>query len=117
MRYRLGDGVWVRLLDVGAALSRRTYHSYDGEVVFEVHDAFCPWNDGRWRLAGGAAERTDAEAQIALDVAALGAAYLGGIRFAQLAQGGQVEELKPGAIERADGMFRHGLHPWCPEIF
>jgi predicted acetyltransferase len=116
MRYRSGDGLWVRLLDVGAALSGRTYPE-DGEVVFDVRDTFCQWNEGRWRLAGGAAERTDAEADLALDVSALGAAYLGGMRFAQLAQGGRVEELKPGAIERADGIFRHGLHPWCPEIF
>jgi predicted acetyltransferase len=116
MGYRSGDGIWVRLVDVGAALSGRTYPE-DGELVFEVRDAFCPWNEGRWRLAGGKAERTDADADLALDVAALGSAYLGGIRFAQLAQGGNVEELKPGAIERADGIFRHGLHPWCPEIF
>ncbi len=116
MRYRSGDGLWVRLLDVGAALSGRTYPQ-DGEVVFEVRDTFCEWNEGRWRLADGAAERTDAEADLALDVTSLGAAYLGGVGFAQLAQGGRVEELKPGAIERADGIFRHGLHPWCPEIF
>jgi predicted acetyltransferase len=116
MRYRLGDGLWVRLVDVGAALSGRTYPE-DGEVVFDVRDSFCPWNVGRWKLAGGAAERTNADADLALDVSRLGAAYLGGIRFAQLAQGGQVEELKPGAVERADGIFRHGLHPWCPEIF
>ena len=115
-RYRLGDGLWVRLVDVGAALAGRSYPQ-DGKVVFEVRDAFCPWNEGRWRLAGGEASRTDAEADIALDAGALGAAYLGGIRFAQLAQGGAVQELKPGAIERADGIFRHGLHPWCPEIF
>ena len=116
MRYRSGDGIWVRLVDVGAALSSRKYPE-DGELVFEVRDAFCPWNEGRWRLAGGKAERTDADADLALDVAALGSAYLGGIRFAQLEQGGNIEELKPGAIERADGIFRHSLHPWCPEIF
>jgi predicted acetyltransferase len=116
MRYRMGDGLWVRLVDVGAALSGRTYPE-DGEVVFEVRDDFCPWNEGRWRLAGGAAERTDADPDLALDVTALGSAFLGGIRFAQLAQDSRVEELKPGAIERADGLFRHGLHPWCPEIF
>jgi len=116
MRYRPGDGLWVRLVDVGAALSGRTYPE-DGEVVFDVRDSFCPWNEGRWKLAGGAAERTNADADLALDVSTLGAAYLGGIRFAQLAQGGQVEERKPRAIERADGIFRHGLHPWCPEIF
>jgi predicted acetyltransferase len=116
MRYRSGDGLWVRLLDVGAALSGRTYPQ-GGEVVFEVRDTFCAWNEGRWRLADGTAERTDAEVDLALDVTSLGSAYLGGVGFAQLAQGGRVEELKPGAIERADGIFRHGLHPWCPEIF
>jgi predicted acetyltransferase len=116
IRYRLGDGLWVRLVDVGAALSGRAYPE-DGELVFDVHDAFCTWNEGRWRLAGGTAERTDAKADIALEVEALGAAFLGGIGFAQLAQGGRVEELQPGALERADGIFRHGLHPWCPEIF
>jgi predicted acetyltransferase len=116
MRYRMGDGLWVRLVDVGAALSARSYPE-DGNLVFDVRDPFCPWNEGRWRLTGGAAERTDAEADLALDVTVLGSAFLGGIRFAQLAQGGRVEELKPGAIERADGLFRHGLHPWCPEIF
>jgi predicted acetyltransferase len=116
MRYRLGDGLWVRLVDVGAALSGRTYPE-DGEIVFEVLDSFCPWNEGRWQLAAGTAQRTDADAHLALDVQALGSAFLGGISFAQLAQGGHVEELAPGAIERADGIFRHGLHPWCPEIF
>jgi len=116
MRYRVGDGLWVRLVDVGAALSGRRYPQ-GGELVFDVSDSFCPWNEGRWRLADGDAERTEADADLALDVSTLGAAYLGGISFAQLAQGGNVQELKPGAIERADGIFRHGLHPWCPEIF
>jgi predicted acetyltransferase len=116
MRYRSGDGVWVRLVDVGAALSGRTYPE-SGELVFEVRDAFCPWNEGRWRLANGRAERTDAAADLALDASVLGAAFLGGVTFAQLAQGGELEERTDGAITRADGIFRHGLHPWCPEIF
>jgi len=116
MRYRLGDGLWVRLVDVGVALSARTYPE-DGELVLEIRDSFCPWNEGRWQLADGTASRTNAPADLALDVGALGSAYLGGIRFAQLAQGDGVEELTPGAVERADGVFRHGLHPWCPEIF
>jgi predicted acetyltransferase len=116
MRYRMGDGMWLRLLDVPAALAARTYPE-DGELVLEVRDELCPWNAGRWRLAGGAAESTRAAADVALDVAALGAAYLGGVSLSLLAQGGWVEELVPGALVRADGIFRHGLHPWCPEIF
>jgi predicted acetyltransferase len=116
MRYRSGDGIWIRLVDVGAALSGRTY-PVEPDLVFQVRDSFCPWNEGRWHLAAAAAQRTEAPADLALDVAALGSAYLGGIGFAQLAQGGHVEELTAGALERADSSFRHGLHPWCPEIF
>ncbi len=116
MRYRMGDGLWVRLVDVGAALSGRAYAD-DAELVLEVRDEFCPWNEGRWRLAGGAAEPTDAAPDLALDIETLGAVYLGGVSVAGLAQGGHVEARKPGAIERADAIFRHGLHPWCPEIF
>jgi predicted acetyltransferase len=116
MRYRAGDSLWVRLLDVGAALSARRYAA-EQELVFEVTDSFCDWNAGRWRLAGGTAERTDADPDLRLDARELGATYLGGIGFRQLAQAGLVEEKTPGAIDRADAAFRHGLHPWGPEIF
>jgi predicted acetyltransferase len=115
-KYRMGDAIWVRLVEVGAALSARTY-AHDDELVLEVRDAFCHWNEGRWRLAGGAAERTDDAADLAFDADVLGAIYLGGITLRALAQSGVVEERTHGAIDRADAMFRHGLHPWCPEIF
>jgi predicted acetyltransferase len=116
MRYRRGDGLWVRLVDVAAALAGRTY-AVEPDLVLAVRDAFCPWNDGRWHLAGTTAERTEAAPDLALDVATLGSAYLGGLGFAQLLQGGHVEELTRGAVEHADSSFRHALHPWCPEIF
>jgi predicted acetyltransferase len=116
MRMRVGDGIWVRLLDVGAALSSRSY-SAPGPVVFQVADDFCPWNAGRWKLEEGAAKKTRAEADLACDVAALGSVYLGGFTFAQLVRGGRVEELKRGAAARADAMFRTDVLPWCPEIF
>jgi predicted acetyltransferase len=116
MRFRVGDGVWVRLVDVQAALGARAYRA--GEpVVFEVADAFCPWNEGRWRLADGGASRTEEEPDIRLDVSALGSVYLGGFTFAQLARAGRVEELRDGALERADELFRTDVMPWCPEIF
>ena len=47
-RPTLGDGLWCRLVDVGAALSARTYAG-DDAVVLDVRDEFCPWNEGRWR--------------------------------------------------------------------
>jgi predicted acetyltransferase len=113
---KLFDGLWVRLVDVGAALSGRTYAG-DGSVVFDVRDEFCPWNEGRWQLEGGEAARTDADADIALDVADLASPYLGGFTFRELANAGRVAELREGAIARADAMFRTDVAPWCPEIF
>jgi len=59
MRMRVGDGIWVRLLDVGAALSARSY-SAPGPIVFQVTDDFCSWNAGRWKLEDGVAKKTRA---------------------------------------------------------
>ena len=116
LQMHVDHGLWVRLVDVEAALSRRGYT--EGEpVVIEVGDAFCPWNAGRYRLAGGAAERTAADPDLALDVDALGAVYLGGFGFTALSQAGRVVELRPGALRRADALFRGDRAPWCPEIF
>ena len=114
--YRMGDGLWVRLVDVGAALSGRAY-AVEGGVVFDVRDAVCPWNEGRWKLEGGSATRTDAAADIALDVGALGSAYLGAVSFEQLRSALRIEELVDGAVKRADAMFGWRPLPWCPEIF
>src|SRR5262249_12529254 len=116
LHLRLADGLWVRLVDVGAALSRRG-HGEGPPLVIEVDDAFCPWNTGRYRLAGGVVRRPGAEPDLVLDVEALGAAFLGGFSLAQLAQTGRVAERVPGALRRADTLFRSDLHPWCPEIF
>jgi predicted acetyltransferase len=115
-RYRVGDALWVRLVDVGAALSARGYAA-DGRVVFEVADEFCPWNAGRWRLEAGSAARSDDDPDLRLDVSALGSVFLGGVTFAQLVAAGRVEEASEGAARRADAMFRSDVHPWCPEIF
>jgi predicted acetyltransferase len=115
-RPTLSDGLWVRLLDVGAALSGRTYAG-EGAIVLDVRDEFCPWNAGRWRVEGGEAARTEADADLGLDVSQLGAVYLGGFTFRELERAGLVDELRAGAVARADDLFRTPGAPWCPEIF
>lgn len=117
LKLRVGDGLWVRLVDVGAALSARAYGG-DGAVVLEVADTFLPENAGRWRVEDGRAERTEEDADIELDVGELGAVYLGGFGFAELARAGTVRELRDGGVARADAVFATaGPKPWCPEIF
>jgi predicted acetyltransferase len=116
VRYRMADALWVRLVDLPAALSGRAYGE-GAPLVLEVRDAICEWNDGRWRLHDGVCEKTDAEPDLALDVGALGSAYLGAVSFTQLREALRVEELQKGAVERADSLFAWRPLPWCPEIF
>jgi predicted acetyltransferase len=117
---RINDGLWLRLLDVPTALSRRGYAD-DGELVLEVEDAFMPEVGGRFRLTvrGGAgrAEATTDDADMVLETNDLASVYLGGFSFADLARAGRTRELRPGARERADRMFSTPVAPWCPQIF
>ncbi|MFD3698470.1 GNAT family N-acetyltransferase [Streptomyces sp. NPDC058646] len=111
------DFLWVRLLDVAAALGARTY-AVPGVLVLEVTDA-AGITDGRYRLdAGtGACERTREAADLRLDVAALGSLYLGDESVARLAALGRVAEERPGAVALADAVFRTARRPWCPDVF
>jgi predicted acetyltransferase len=120
-RVRVVDNLWVRVIDLPGALSRRAYSSAV-DVVLEVTDALLPGNAGRWRLrAGGAGgvdcARTDEAADIALDVRELGAAYLGGTRLATLAAAGLVDERRPGAVGALSTALSWDPAPWCPRIF
>ncbi|KKD06278.1 hypothetical protein TN53_19800 [Streptomyces sp. WM6386] len=117
---RVRDSLHVRLVDVGAALEARTYQA-PVDVVFEVADDFCPWNEGRWRLSGDAkgasCERTTDPADLALSVRELGAAYLGGVGLASLGAAGRVRELRRGALGEAAVGFASAVAPWLPHGF
>jgi predicted acetyltransferase len=123
-RTRLSDGLWVRIIDLPAALQRRRY-ACAVDVVIEVTDALLPANEGRWRLqAGGPAdggkptcERTSAEPDVLLPVVALGAAYLGGTRLGGLAAAGQITEQRPGALAELSAAMFWDPAPWSPMSF
>ncbi|WP_043676337.1 GNAT family N-acetyltransferase [Streptomyces xylophagus] len=117
---RQHDSLHVRLVDLGAALEARTYQT-PVDVVFEVEDVFCPWNEGRWRLTGDAkgasCKRTEEPADLALSVRELGAAYLGGVSLASLAGAGRVRELRAGALAEVSPAFGSTVAPWLPHGF
>ena len=92
LNFLVREGLWVRLIDVGAALSARGYAT-DDAIVIDVTDEFCPWNAGRWRVSRGGVEKTAAEADLACDIASLGCVYLGGFTFAQLARSLRVDRI------------------------
>lgn len=122
LRYEdVGDGMWVRLLDVRRALEGRTYERED-RLVLEVRDAEVV--NGRLRLEldagpdGATCRPSDRTPDLALDVGALGAAYLGGrsLRDAVLAYGG-ADEQRAGALAAADALFRTLDEPRCSTFF
>jgi predicted acetyltransferase len=116
MALRVEDGILARLVDVEAALGARPFAD-GGAVVLDVVDEAASWNAGRFRLSSDGVARTDAEPELRLGVGALSSAYLGGFRFAELARALRLEELRPGAVARADALFAVAAEPWCAEIF
>jgi predicted acetyltransferase len=115
--WKVFDGLWLRLVDLGAALSARSTTG-DGRITFEVAaDPIFPDNVGAWTVSDGVARRSKRRADVRLDVQALASAYLGGFTFAELARAGRVEEVARGGIARADALYHVERKPWCPEIF
>jgi predicted acetyltransferase len=120
-RLKLNDSLWVRLVDVAAALSGRRYLA-SGSLVLEVRDAFCPWNERRYRLRaeagrGAACEAVRDEPDLVISAADLAAIYLGGTAPRSLADAGRIEERSTGAVDRAAVLFQSERTPWCPSHF
>lgn len=111
-----GDGLWLRLLDVPAALAARRY-AVPGRLVLEVvDDAGGAYAAGRYALDAGPdgveCTRTMHSPDLVLSARALAAIYLGGNCLAALRLGGGVDEISAGALVRADVMFATPLAPW-----
>jgi predicted acetyltransferase len=117
---KLADGVWLRVVDVRAALAGRRY-TRDVDVVLGVRDAQCPWNDGAWRLKGGpegaVCEPASGPVDLELDARELGAAYLGGETLTALASAGLVAEHREGAVRQAAGAFVWPVAPYNSWMF
>jgi predicted acetyltransferase len=116
LRLRAQDGLWLRLVNVEAALRARSYASSE-QLVLEVKDAFCPWNEGCYRIEEGEISRSGGEPDLRLEVRELASAFMGGFSFGELFRAGLVEELRPGGIACADRLFATSVAPWCPEMF
>lgn len=119
-RPQLVDNLWIRVVDVGRALAGRGY-ACPVDVVLDVDDPLLPGNRRRWRLSadadGARCEPTTAPADLSLDVSALGAAYLGGVRLETLAAAGRLHELRPGTLAAASRAFDTVPQPFCPQVF
>ena len=114
----VSDGIWVRLMDVPTALTRRAY-SAEFAGVFEVSDSK-GIADGRFLLEatpeGSTCTPTDRSPDIELSVEDLGSAYLGDSGLSRMMRAGRVKG-DPSVLSAADRAFGWHRTPWCPEIF
>jgi predicted acetyltransferase len=119
---KVGDGLWVRIIDLPRALTARRYAA-PVDVVLEVTDTLLEANAGRWRLRAGAGgalvtcTRADGDPDLTLDIGDLGAAYLGGTPLGALHLAGRIEEHRPGAAAAASTAFGWSVTPNSIEIF
>jgi len=113
-KLRVHDDVWLRILDLPAALRARAYPA-PVDVVLEVTDPLVESNAGRWHVRGAGSDvevtRTEEPAELALDIADLATAYLGGTTLTALAAAGRVSELVPGTLTAAATAFGWPVAP------
>ncbi|MFI5528873.1 GNAT family N-acetyltransferase [Kitasatospora sp. NPDC051853] len=113
------DWLWVRLLDVPAALTSRGWTT-DGELVLDVTDPFLGEHH-RYALTTRAGEATctptDRTPDLTLDISDLGSVFLGGTTPSTLIRAGHVQAHTPDAAATADALFRAERPPHCLHWF
>lgn len=122
VRRRRIDTLWLRLGDVGAALSARRYAG-EGRLRLTVRGGPKTPAQG-WELVVqqgvGRCERVDASSPAAfgleLGLDSLGSLYLGTVAPSLLARAGHLFGT-PEAIALADRLFAWSEPPWCSELF
>jgi predicted acetyltransferase len=116
IRSEADDDLWLRIVDVPAALAARTY-GVAAPVVIEVVDSLLPNNSGRYRVGQHGTERTSDPAALTMDVEALAMLYLGTWRASTLAGIGRVTVADPAALATADRLFAVDQPAWNGTMF
>lgn len=116
---RCFDGLWLRVLDVPAALNARSYEA-EGELSFQVEDPFRPGTSGLYRLevsdGVGHCRPTTGSPDLSLGIDVIGELLLGGGNALSLASAGRITGSEP-SVRTLHRMFRTDRAPWCQEVF
>jgi predicted acetyltransferase len=113
----VADHLWVRIVNIPAALEARGYGLAE-RLVIEVTSPDAGAS-GRFVLEAGPtsgscrAANKGEKAQLVLGLADLGAIYLGGVTPSVLAAAGRVMEVQPGSLGVADRLFASPVAPFC----
>ena len=116
---RVGEGHWLRVVDVPGALAGRGYIA-DGEVTLAIAgDELAPWNNGCWRLSVGDGEAHVAAADAAeatLSIKALASLY-SGYRSARWMANAGLLVATDEVIERMTRLFAVRFAPHTPDHY
>ncbi|HEX6361192.1 GNAT family N-acetyltransferase [Actinophytocola sp.] len=116
VRSERDEELWVRLVDVPAALAARTY-DMASPVVIEVVDALLPANSGRYRIGPQGTERTADAPALTMTPDVLAMLYLGTFRASTLAGIGRITVADPAALPAADRLFAVDRPAWNGSLF
>lgn len=101
------DDLWLRIMNIPAALQARSYGA-DVSVVLQVCDGF-RGDGGRFALqvrdGRACCAPTDAAADVELDLDVLGSLYLGAHRASALARAGRLRRGDDAVVRRLDAAF------------
>lgn len=110
----VSDDLWLRIADLPTAVAERG-HAADLDLTIEVSDLVLPENGGLWRWTARTGEgrlvRTDGPADLTLDIADLGALWLGDQTVGARARAGYVVERRSGAAAELDAALRTATLP------
>jgi predicted acetyltransferase len=113
------DALWLRIMDVPAALEARTYET-DGSIRIRVDDPFRPDTSGVYELAVsdgvGKCVAVEGDADLRLGIDALGALYLGGNSALAMAAAGLIDGADDH-VTQLHRMFHTDVEPWCDDVF
>ena len=105
---KVQDLMWLRIVEIPAALQARSYDA-EASAVIQIRDDFCPWNQGcyKWIVSpdGSTCQPTTQAPDLSLDVSDLGAVYLVGTSLGTLMRAGRIQELKSGIVSQLDRAF------------
>jgi predicted acetyltransferase len=114
------DWMHGRIIDLERLLPQRPYGA-PGRVVFEVTDAMCPWNAGRWALEAGAegsaVSRTTDTPSLTLDISALAQLLYGQVSPTNAVRFGRAEASPDADMKLWDAIWRTEYAPFCPNMF
>ncbi|KIQ10849.1 GNAT family N-acetyltransferase [Rhodococcus sp. MEB064] len=105
---RTEDETWLRILDVSAALSARSYGP-GPSVTIGVHDADLPENAATYSVGQDGVQVVDAAPELTVHVRDLASVLLGGTSWAALVTAG----LAQGEPSAADDLFRTPQAPFA----